>query len=153
MKTKLKAKLKLNIGLAEQYSEFSEAQTDNHNDLADSHMLDVSTLKHKTKSAEFDFPPGAFCFNDEILANRGDVDIAKITESLYISNAATGSNPLVLAEHGITHVVNLVAHKNKKLGFKDSESANEESWMTAATRWSSPAEEKGKKFLYLPNIP
>ena len=144
MKSKLKAKLKLNIGLAEQYSEFSEAQTDNNNDLGDGQMLDVSSLKEKTKSAEFDFPPGAFSFNDEILVNRGDIDITKITESLYISNAVTGNNSLVLAEHGITHVINLVAHKKQGSGLKGSGAASEESCMTAATRWSSPAEEKGK---------
>lgn len=144
MKSKLKAKLKLNIGLAEQYSEFSEAQTDNNNDLGDGEMLDVSSLKEKTKSAEFDFPPGAFSFNDEILVNRGDIDITKITESLYISNAVTGNNSLALAEHGITHAINLVAHKKQESGLKGSGAASEESCMTAATRWSSPAEEKGK---------
>lgn len=145
MKSKLKMKLKLNIGLAEKYSEFSEAQaSDGNNSLGSSGVLDMGSLQEKTKSAEFDFVPGAFCFNDEILANRSDIDITKIAENLYISNAATGNNSLVLAEHGITHVVNLVAHKKLELGLKESGVPPDRSCMTTATRWSSPAEEKGK---------
>ncbi|CAI2375673.1 unnamed protein product [Moneuplotes crassus] len=141
MKNKIRAKLKLNIGLAEKYSEFSEDHINKH-ELEDGHMLDVSSAKEKTKSAEFDFSPGAIYFNDEILVNRDDFDITKINENMYISNLAAASNPLVLAEHGITHVVNLVAHKKQEPGLKGSGAASDKSYMTASTGWGLSGEEK-----------
>ena len=111
MRKKLLGKLKINVKLAEGWSNLKI--DDNVNLLCttgkDSQdQLDlypkITTDYHSYSSIPSN--PKKY----EILSCKRDNEIVWIDENLYIANSASAGNEEILNSNGITHIVNLVAH-------------------------------------------
>lgn len=110
MRKKPSLKLKLNIKLAENYSEFNSDQEGALTTMAESYEKQSSSTQPKT--GLFNFEEDAFSFgSDEFLACWETNNITLIHNNLYIGNAIAANDQELLLKHKITHVIDLIAHR------------------------------------------
>jgi hypothetical protein len=108
---KFAPKLKLNISLAEKHSEFNLPRNTAVGQVSVCTHHEAKSDESSQKKAGFAFSPEEVRYHDEKETEVGEAEIQQVCDQLYISNAKAAQDPQVLKKHGITHVINLVAHK------------------------------------------